>query len=385
MSSTAKKLIAAGGVFGILLVLVLVLSGRRAAEEEEPPDRAMEGELPSFEQEKVTELEIRRPEGGTKVVLVRTDGGWRLSEPLDADANDGYVEMALERLASLEESVTGIAATRAENHDRLEVAESNGIQVFARAGDDELLHLFVGAYKGGSTMVRLAGEEAVHAYRGSIKSSFNRDVSDWREKRVVDETAADVHEVRFESDNGTFHLVRGEDGDWQPAEDQSEIEDFSASRVQSLVSTLARMRAADFAEPEVEVEEAGVGESASSAILVLRKGDEETEDGESEGAPTEERIVLRLGNALEGDEQFYLRREGREPIYVVSKFLAERIAPSVEKFQPSEEPEGQPPQGKQLQPGGKGKQQLTQEQMDQLMKQIQKTPIKLGGAKNAPQ
>ncbi|MFW6086119.1 MAG: DUF4340 domain-containing protein, partial [Myxococcota bacterium] len=328
-----KRLIAASVAFAVLLVAVLVVTSRRNREEEEPP--ADQGsELPAIDEEKITELSIRRP-GGEAVVLVAEGDTWRLSEPLDADANDDYVQLALNKLETMAESSTGIAATKAANHEKLEVAESNGVEVIARGEGSDLAHLFLGANRGGATMVRVAGDDPVHSVRGNLGATFGRSPDDWREKRVVDEVADELRELRFEGDDESLHFVRADDGQWAQAEGQDEIEEFSPDQVQAVASTLARMQAGGFAEPDVTPAQAGLDEGSSTATLTLEKTDEEGE------AATEEQIVLRLGNALEGKEERYLLREGRDPIYTVSKFLSERIAPEAELFTKSAE-EDQP-------------------------------------------
>jgi hypothetical protein len=369
MGSSRNRIILAGTAFSILLVTTIVMTTR--PDDELPAAEAEAiGQLPSVDAETVTELELRAP-GEPKIRLTKTDGGWRLVEPVEAEANANYVQLALRKLGELGELHRGIAATRADNHERLEVAESNGVEVIAKRGGETIAHVFVGAFKGGATMLRVAGEETVHAMRGSLKASFNRKPSDWRERKIVDEAAAEVRQVRFANDEGSFHFERGEDNSWAAVEGAETIEDFDSNRVQSLVSSLSRMRAADFAGPDVDWETAGIDDSSSTATLVLDGGE----------------IVLRLGNPLDGGNQFYLLREGRDPIYVVSKFLAERIAPGPEQFQvgaqepvPSAEDLGAPNTGGRLPEG------VTKEQLDQIMEQFQKTPVKLGqgGVKAEP-
>lgn len=387
MSSTLKRLIAASVTFAVLLAAVLVVTSRRDREEEESPED-QGSTLPAIDGENVTELSVRRPEG-EKAVLVSKGDTWRLSEPLDADANDDYVQLALNKLETMAESSTGIAATKAANHEKLEVAESNGLEVIARGGGSDLAHLFIGATRTGSTMVRVAGDEPVHSVRGNLRSTFGRSVEDWREKRIVDEVAGDVRELRFEGEDQSLHFVRGDDGQWAQAEGQDAIEEFSPDQVQAVASTLARMRAGGFAEPGVTLAQAGLEEGAATATLTLEK------TGEEEEAATKEQIVLRLGSSPEDAEERYLVREGRDPIYTVSKFLSERIAPEADLFTKSakkDQAQGAPPGAPGAPPGaagvprgaagappgGAGRKQLTQEQMDQLMKQIQNKPIKMG-------
>ena len=118
--------------------------------------------------------------------------------------------------------------------------------------------------------------------------------------------------------NGTFRLRKNGDAWAQVAEPLTEggavpvaVENFDASRAQGVVSSLGRLRASDFAAPDVTRERAGLGESAARVVFV---------SGEGEQAQT---TTLLVGNeATEG--QRYVMREGDETIFIVSRFLAER-------------------------------------------------------------
>jgi hypothetical protein len=300
--------------------------------------------LPEIDKDEVDGLEVRRPEGETIKVVKKDDGSWTLTEPVEAVPDESAITTALDKLAGLE--VTGVAATKEANHERLEVDAKSGIHVIPMRDGEPITHLIFGAYKGGNTMVRVEGETPVLSVKGSLKYAFNKELKSWRERKIVDVDAKKVSEARFESGESAFHFVRGDDDEWKLAEDMEEIERFKASKVQSLVSSLARMRAVDFAGPEMTPEKAGLDEATATTTLVVTEGgDEETTDGGAEAvegttAASEERIVLRLGAATEDDDgKFYLRRDDSDVIFIVSKYLADRVAPDVEKFQEAEEGE----------------------------------------------
>jgi hypothetical protein len=351
MGSRRNRLIAASTGFVLLLVITLVLTTR--SEEEEPEIEAdARSQLPVVEPDEVTTLRIRAPEEPA-IRLEKHEAGWRIMEPMEAEANANYVTLALRKLGELHELHRGVSATRPDNHERLGVDEANGLEVTAHRHDEVVAHLFIGAFKGGATMVRVAGEDTVHSLKGSLKATFNRNVSDWRERKIVDRAATEVREIQLMGGERAFHFVRDTHNNWAQAEGQEPLEDFEPAKVQSVASSLSRMRAADFADPAVGREEAGIGDDAHTARLVF----------------DDEEIVLRLGGDLNDGNQFYLVREGRAPIYVVSKFLAERIASHADQFRkggagrPAGGTEGQLPEG------------ITQEQMDQVLQQIQKTPV----------
>ncbi|HJL17629.1 MAG TPA: DUF4340 domain-containing protein, partial [Sandaracinaceae bacterium LLY-WYZ-13_1] len=336
-------------------------------EGEEPPS------LPEIDRDAVTEIEIQRPEDDAAIRVVREDDAWRLVAPVEASASQTTVDTALDKLADLE--VAGRAASNATHHERLEVSEDTGIHVVARAGSETLIDMWVGAFQAGNTMVRLDGQDEVLMVRGSIKFAFNKALRDWRDRTITDETPEEVAEVVFQNDNGRFHFREGDDG-WvqivpeEPAEGEEEppapIEEFDGGRVRTMVSSLARLRAADFAEPDATPESLGFGPDAARVTLTLVESeDDEGEDAEGadEGEDAEgadegedaEAVVppppagpTRTLTILIGDEaeesQRYVMLEGGDVIYVVSRFMADRLLPDAESFQEGAEP-AQPPGG----------------------------------------
>lgn len=113
----------------------------------------------------------------------------------------------------------------------------------------------------------------------------------------------------------------------------------------------------------MSAEEAGLGEGAATVRMVSGEGDD---------AVT---VNLRVGNEGE-DGQRYVQRQGDDTIYVVSRFMADRLIPSVEAFQPGEEPEGEEPPTPHGMPGGgppgmPGGGQIPPEIMQQIQQQLQ--------------
>ena len=109
------------------------------------------------------------------------------------------------------------------------------------------------------TLLMAQGEDEVLSVEGSIKYAFNKALKDWRNRAITDDPPEHVQAVTFESTNGTWRFERAGD-DWQhrPGEGQTAIERFAPSKVQSVVSSLARMRAVNFAAADVDAEEAGL-------------------------------------------------------------------------------------------------------------------------------
>jgi hypothetical protein len=326
-------------------------------------------ELPEIEQDELTEITIERPEDDAPVRLVKSGETWRLAAPVDAPAARTNVDTLLEKLGGLE--LEGVAAQSARQHERLEVDAEHGVHVIARAGSEEVIDLWIGAFRGGNTMVRLDGSDDVLMVRGSIKFAFNRAANEWRDRAIVELEANSGREVTFANTNGTFRFRKNGENWEQVLEPAAEgedppagIENFDATKVRTAVSMAERLRASDFAAPDVTRESAGLGEGAARVTLV---------SGEGDAAQT---TVIVIGNEVENGTR-YAMREGSDTIYVIARSNAERLIPNAEAFQQSDEPEepAEPPPGMPggmpgMPPGGGGGQ-IPPELMEQIQRQLQ--------------
>jgi len=129
-----------GGV--VLLVLVALTIWALRGEDEEPePEAAADALaelLPEIDSESLDELEIHRPDSPV-VRLTKRSSGWAIVEPIVAEADQGVVDTALEKLGGME--AVRVAATNPANHERLEVTEEAGIRVIARSGGEDVANV----------------------------------------------------------------------------------------------------------------------------------------------------------------------------------------------------------------------------------------------------
>jgi hypothetical protein len=346
-----KNRIAIGGVaFFVLLGLTLWAVNKR----DQKPTGS--GELPAIDVDKgsITSLEITRAEN-QRVVLTKVDGLWRVTEPLDAAADQNNAEAALNRLADL--NVVRVVATQPENYARLQVDEASAVQVIAKAGEETLTHLVVGKYGNGVTMLRIDDHTEVFGASGSLRYAFDRELKAWRDRMVVRVDAADVQTLRFESANGTFAFQREDEG-WSAVEGQDDLGDFDPKQVDGSLSTAARLTASDFAPADTSPARAGLTEPQATVTLTLA----------SDASPT----VLELGQNTEEAGELYLRRQGEPTIYVISSYLADRLRPDAKAFQAPEAPPTPTPAPAMpgAPPGGGQQPQLPPEVMRQLQEQI---------------
>ena len=314
---STKMAIALGALLLIVAVTALQQQAEQAADSRGADTTVS---LPSVDPEQVDTLEVAAPDK-TPVTLVKSDAGWALSEPVAAEASERALETALDKLSDLD--VTGVAATQVKNHERLEVSEGKAIHVVAKQGDVVQADLWIGVYRSGSTMVREAGKDEVAAVRGSIRYAFDKEVKDWRNRTVTDIPSDNVARLTLETKAGTVVLERKGDT-FEQAAGQPPIERFDEAKAKSVVSSVARLTAVDFAGPEIDPAAVGTVEGRLSRVTLELSGDA----GASQ-------VVLKLGEKK--GNHYYLQREGNDVIYRVARFVGDRLSKGPEEFVKPEE------------------------------------------------
>ncbi len=299
-------------------------------------------ELPKIKKEDVQELVIASPDK-EPVTLKRKGDAWQMVKPVDALADDTVINTAIEKLTELE--VTGVAATNTKNHQKLEVDAAQGIHVVAKSNGSSLVDLVIGAYKPGNTMVRLQGKNEVLSVKGSIKWAFNKDVHEWRDRKVVNVEPEHVRSIEFVSEGGTFKFSRDDSDSWVDASGKKPIERFSGDKVQSIVSSIAQLSATNFGATDMKPEAAGLNEPTGTVTVSIgppaAKNDTDGGVKQAEPSPAAESrsMVLRVGGEAKDDNGFYLQIDDNPTIYVVSKYLGDRLQPAPDAFQEPEKSE----------------------------------------------
>jgi hypothetical protein len=311
---SGNKLLLATAVLAALLAVTVLMFNARDAEDQRGPDVSIK--LPKVKKEDVDELTISAPEKPTFTFKKVDDKHWDLTAPVKALADTSAVDTALLKLTDLE--VIGVAATKADNHDKLEVSDGKAVHVLAKQKGKPLADLLIGTYRGGNTMVRLPGSDNVATVKGSIKYAFEKDTKDWRDRQVVDVTLEQVTEVTFDNARGKFHFIKT-DGAWKQAPGDKPIPNFESGKIVSLVGTATTMRANDFGADAVTPDAAGVGAKPDGTVT-LKAG---TDAGD-------QTVVLYVGHKV--GEGYYLRREGKEALFIVSPFAGERMLSGPDKF-----------------------------------------------------
>jgi hypothetical protein len=351
-----NKLAIASIVLVALAALTFVQLNSRRSEDTEQPKVTIE--LPKIKSDQVEELELAAPDK-PKVRLVKKDGAWRVAEPVDAKADDNAVNTAVTKLTELE--LAGVAATLKKSHEKLEVDEKNGTHVVAKGGGKTLLDGYIGAYKSGSSMLRLNGQDAVAAVRGSIRFAFSKDVKEWRDRQINETSADTVQQITFVNAAGRLQFKRENDAFVQVlGKGEKKIDPLDANKVKGIVGTASNLSATDFATGTETPEQLGFTDTSGTVVL-----DVKNDKGE------ESQITYRLG--AQKDQSYYLRKDGDDVTYLVSAWVGGRLLSKRDDLIKKEKgEEGSRENPIQVQPSNiQNMQNLPPEVQKQLMQQMQ--------------
>jgi hypothetical protein len=352
--NSSRIFIALAVLVGLGVAVTTTLRSREAKTTVEAPKAT----LTAPKKDEITELSIARPKQDV-ITLKKQADNWRLTAPVDAEAAQSAVDSALDRLAELK--ITGVAATKKENHARLEVDAEHALHVIAKGGDKPLLDVYLGQAKSGGTMLRAEGDDQVLIAKGSFRYVFDKEPKEFRKREVTELDTAELTNVAVTSPKGSFKFVK-EGEAWAQAPGEKKIDKFDHTQAQTLASTASNLRAQDFGATSDDT-----GLAAPQSKVVLTKKDGST-------------VEIAIGKPTAKGDEYFVKTSQDDVIYKVAKFSAERLMPEAKFFEKQPPPPAPPPGAQGGMPpgmggmphgmGGPGGGQITPEMMEQIQRQI---------------
>lgn len=199
-----------------------------------------------------------------------------------------------------------LVARNVATHARMEVDTASARRVRIQAGDETLYELLVGKrgqhYQ--TFYVRRPGEDEVYMLRSGLVGFVDRDVDEWRDRKVSDVPPDSVHTVEITRARNGYAVSREDDG-WRVGDHAAD----SAS-VARMLREFDNLAAAGFPTPE--------------------------EEGAIDFTPPDRRAVVRdaAGGVLvdlafdSTDAGFWVRRRGDDQIYRLDTFRVDRLTPT---------------------------------------------------------
>ena len=246
---------------------------------------------------------IEAAAAGYTVELSRQDGGWRLTEPLDAAADSATVARLLEDIGDLD--LRNVVSTNPERYGRYGVdSAATRLMLNWNGGSRTLL---LGESAGSSSYVRLGDDAAV--YQTDRRLNLPGGVDDWRDKTIVDLASDRIARISIVGPNRFVVLERG-DGTWRMM-DAGEPMEADSVRVRRYLDRFNPFSADGFFE---------TAPSPSDSSLTVRI---ETIGGR------ERRIELTPS----GDD-FAARVEGEDALFRIRGYRLSQLVPESSQFAP---------------------------------------------------
>ena len=309
----------------ILTVVLIVLAGLYVLIEQPfESQRKKEAALfvPNFEKEKsdATRITLTSPSKGT-VVLTRKDAAaWSVTaQDKTFDADLSAVNNLLDTVAKLTCDTT--ASRNPQNFESFEVSEGKGIEVVVEdSSQRKLAHFYVG--KNGpdifSTYLRHKDSSTVVLTNTLVKTVFERDLKDWRDKTIVRCAKDDIVEYVIEGDL-TLAMKQDQTGVWQVVKPQEMRAKKDA--VEKALAGFVGLKAVDF--PEGKPSEFGFDKPKRTITAALRDGSRETV------------LVGKEKNAY----QYFVKTAAKNTVYVIEKYFLESMCPSLDSLKETEKKE----------------------------------------------
>ncbi len=218
-----------------------------------------------LEEDAVVALDITNAHGDFS--LHRNDEGWRLTGPIEADADSHAVDSALRALIQLKRDRT-LGPDQVEpgayglDHPEATVTLtlSGGVTHILNIGNTTAL---------GSNRAVSTDRKTVILTGGSFFASVNKALDDWRSREVVDVNLSQLATITIRTGNGTIEAA-SLDGAWHlrsPVNDRAD-----QNHLLNLISGLNGLRIEDFADSSTDTATMGLIKPETTVLLVPADG-----------------------------------------------------------------------------------------------------------------
>ena len=305
-----RLLIAAG--------ILAVLGGLVYWSEENPPVSDDErAPVIDLETDDIRALTVERPGHDTIMVVRGDDDEWRFAPPLTIPVNESSINLLLNNLTPM-------------NSDRVVEEEVADWRPYGVDGDDWSLRVDVTARKedqeeetyrvifgdetptGSGVFVRLDGDTRLFTVFSYIKSGFEKEIFDLREKKLLKVDQDRISRVTVNVGSRSIEFGKSGDADWQILKPKPlRADNFSVG---------------DLARSAYNAEMVSVlGEGEPTRKYSFRRPFAAVEVVDEAGAHT-------LAIAKDADDKYYAKSSDLEGVYEVSSTLPEALDKPLEDF-----------------------------------------------------
>jgi len=294
----------------VLLIVFAVLGGyvyfaEYRGHDEREQKKAAAKKLFPVPLKDVTGLTLVYPDHRISAVK-KDEKRWEITEPKGIDADSDELEMLASNLNQIEKG----QVISADKPDLTSFGlDKPAIDVTAHLKDGKDVRILFGAENPKKTdkYAKVGDSAEVFLSPSNWSKSFQKSLTDVRNKKVLDFAADDINSIRLDDGKNQIELQKS-GNDWQlkmPAglkADNGEVSGF--------LSALQNARATSFADESVDPKNTGLNPPA--ARVTLHDGKANTER------------VLSIGKSPEADK-YYAKDESRSAVFVIDKEIPGKV------------------------------------------------------------
>ncbi|MFC1712229.1 DUF4340 domain-containing protein [Candidatus Poribacteria bacterium] len=323
-----KNILILLGVLAVLVLAAILIEGMGKRDEKKVDEESIL--FPGFAADQVSSIEIKTED--KEVKLNKEGETWLVATADNYPADQEAVEKILDTMTDLKSTLT--ASRSAEKHSQFEVDEESSVVVTMLGSDSEdaLARIFIGKMGPDfmSTYIRKADQDAVLLADGYLRGTFDRGPRGWRDRTIFDFDTTQVQSLTLTSqEKGEISIEAQEDGSWQIIE--PEVSPGEKDAVDGIISDISKLSADDFAEKKEPTDEDTDPLSEYKLDEPQSKVTIELKDGSVR--------ILHVGDI--SGQRYYVKREGKDAVFILSKSKIDRIFKGLEdlKAEPAEEQE----------------------------------------------
>lgn len=265
--------------------------------------------------------EFRLEGAGPGLVLRKSDGAWKIVEPVQMDAQEDAVDSFLRAVAGLDILRFPKDAPDAAALARCGLDEKSRITLTLKLeGEPEQQYAFGGIDPEQKDLyVMRKDSESVYTVRETFREGVTSTYLDFRKRRIAEMSRYDMQKVTIRRPAGTITLARGADDKWRMTAPVSAPAD--EINVGHLLDDLNDPEAVRFlAEKAEKPAEYGLDKPAYEVIVELKPGKDK---------PTQTKTLL-VGKEM-GADGYAAKLAAEEVVFTVSNTLVERLGQEFRK------------------------------------------------------
>ncbi len=299
----------------IALGIFIILGGFVYYTSENPPEPEDSREpILRVEEDKIRRITISRPEHDT-ITLERSDDEWVFAEPLTVRADDSAAGLMATNLSELsadrvvEENITEWAPFGLQDAGKVQVAlEADG-------GESHTVIFGNDTPTGSGVYARLEGDPRLFTVFSYVKSGFEKEVFDLRDKNLLQVDNDTVSRVALKAEGGTIEFGKTGEDAWQI------VKPGPLRADNYTVGDLVRSsRNAEMTSVLEETEE-------PSGAYSFRRPYASVEISDEAGTHT-----LTVAKTRGDDEKYYAKSSDIVGVFEVSSTMAEGLNKKIEDF-----------------------------------------------------